>query len=706
MRIPELLAPAGSIEAFLAAMDAGADACYLGLGDFNARKRAKNFTPEDLRLASAFARSLNKKIYVTLNTLVYDIEIPAIMDTLDHVADAGVNGVIVQDMGLLSLIRRYYPDIPVHASTQMFCHNSLHAAVLADMGVSRIILPRELTLGEIGAIMEKVPCEYEVFVHGALCFSFSGCCLASSRMFGDSGNRGRCRQVCRFAARAIAGQGYPFSMRDLDARPVAEELVRLGMTSLKIEGRLKPASYVRDTVRAWRTLLDSIEGGSTAAPAASETGASMRETCAGYFHGADYIRLVNSTGRGSTGEILGTVRTVEGTNVRIELLRAPVRGMKLRIQDTRGRNAHEGVLLDFSTEKHRGKTELLWRLSAAMRTVGFTQPLTVFIAGVSAPSDARRVMHAAIRTTARDTVSVGITLSHDTLTVTASPDGDYPTFERSYPATASPARSHPVTDEDFARIFSETDRYPFRVRSVSCKIESGIFIPSGALKQARRDFYREFDVWYAHMRRDSTAVRHHTVMNHLAAIRAERETGLAPTAFLYAEQPFPHTQESYSFIACPVEIEDEPEIPPSEEVVLIPPLFVPEGLVERWKARIAELAGCGYRRFMAPTYGWRALADTGEDIEWIAGPYYYAVNSFAIDALREAGITSFVVSPDIPESDIEPVGRYTGRLVAVNPPREMFATRLTVPEAAYTIQGTRLRVVRHKEYTVIEEQCE
>lgn len=704
MRIPELLAPAGSIEAFLAAMDAGADACYLGLGDFNARKRAKNFTPDDLRLAAAFARSRGKKTYVTLNTLVYDSEIPALLDTIETAADAGVDGFIVQDMGVLYLLRRHYPDIPVHASTQTFCHNSLHAAVLADMGVSRIILPRELSLDEIRAIMEKVPCEYEVFVHGALCFSFSGCCLASSRMFGDSGNRGRCRQVCRFEACSDSGQCYPFSMRDLDARPVAGELVRLGLASLKIEGRLKPASYVRDTVKAWRSLLDSIVTGHAAASASSGTGPSMREISGGYFNGADHASLVNSAGRGSMGEVLGTIRSIDGSCVRIALEGSPARGMKLRIQDARGKNAHEGVLLDYRSGKFKGGNELVWHLAAPIKTGGFTPPLTVFITGVSAPSDTRKAMLAAVSSYGRHKIAVGIDLSRDTLAVTAHAEGDFPDFERSYPSGASAARSNPVSTEDLSKVFSETDRYPFHVTAVSCRIQQGLFIRMGSLKQIRRDFFHEFDEWFARMRRNVEANRRDTILNRLAAIRGERETNRPPGRFLYSGRPSLDSDERFLFTVFPVDLEDRSDMPaPSDKTVLMPPLFVPEAEVERWKGRIAELAGRGYKRLMAPTYGWRAIPGTDADIEWIAGPYYYTVNSFAVDALEAVGIHSFAVSPDIPEEDIRPVGRYRGRIVAANPPCEMFVTRLELPHDTYEIHGTRLEVARQRSYSVIEK---
>jgi U32 family peptidase len=216
-KIPELLAPAGSIEAFWAAFNAGADAFYLGFGEFNARKRAKNFSTGEFSLAANLAHKYGKKIYVAMNTLAFNSDIPAIVDYIEIAKENLADAIIVQDWGLLSILREHYTEIPVHASTQMFCHNSLHAGFLKENGVSRIILPRELSLEEIEKIYLKTGVELEVFVHGAMCFSFSGCCLFSSFLYGDSGNLGRCRQPCRYGFMHGGETVYPFSMKDLCA---------------------------------------------------------------------------------------------------------------------------------------------------------------------------------------------------------------------------------------------------------------------------------------------------------------------------------------------------------------------------------------------------------------------------------------------------------------------------------------------------------
>ncbi len=242
---PELLAPAGSPETFAAAFRAGADAFYLGAGDFNARKRARNFSQEELKEATLFAHRNGRRVYITLNTLLFDDEFPDVVDLLSFLEDIRVDGVIVQDLGLMSLLRNHFPSIPIHASTQMFCHNSQQALYLKNAGASRIILARELSLDEIRSIAAAVPLEYEVFVHGAMCFFLFRCCLFSSYLHGDSGNRGRCRQPCRTPFDAGDGVAYPFSMKDLSAASLVSELVASGVSAFKIEGRLRNAPMYR-----------------------------------------------------------------------------------------------------------------------------------------------------------------------------------------------------------------------------------------------------------------------------------------------------------------------------------------------------------------------------------------------------------------------------------------------------------------------------
>jgi len=244
----------------LAAFQHGADAVYLGLSQFSARADADHLTPDRLRVLLAYARSFSprKRVYVAVNTLVEDAELPQLIEVLDTLDDLGPDGVIVQDLGVARLVRDHFPCLVLHASTQMAVHNVAGAIVLRELGFSRVVLARELTLDEIRQIVRVSGLEVEIFVHGALCYSVSGLCLFSSHMTGRSGNRGRCAYCCREAFSAIptGRPAYPFSMRDLALAPLLDEVVATGVRSLKIEGRMKSPLYVACVTDYYRRKLD------------------------------------------------------------------------------------------------------------------------------------------------------------------------------------------------------------------------------------------------------------------------------------------------------------------------------------------------------------------------------------------------------------------------------------------------------------------
>ena len=259
-KLPELLCPAGSPEALDAAIEGGADAVYLGGALFNARMNAKNFGGDALRSAVLRAHSYGVKVYLTLNTLVYDREIPSYIDAAREALQAGVDALIVADLGGATLLRQVFPQAELHASTQMSAHSAAAGRLLRDLGFSRMVIARETSAQDMRRIVEESGIEVEAFIHGALCVSHSGQCLFSSVVGGRSGNRGECAQPCRLpfscAACKHAKNEYPLSLKDLTLAKQVPELIDIGVASLKIEGRMKAPEYVRDTARIWRRLLD------------------------------------------------------------------------------------------------------------------------------------------------------------------------------------------------------------------------------------------------------------------------------------------------------------------------------------------------------------------------------------------------------------------------------------------------------------------
>ncbi len=258
----ELLAPAGDIDSLYAAIYNGADAVYLGLSDFNARIKADNFNQDNIRQVVEFAHLYGVKIYLTINTLIKDDEVEDFLRLVDSAVAAKVDAFIIQDLGMAMLLKNKYRGIVLHASTQMGVHNLAGAKILQHLGFSRIVLARETKLQDIKDIADNTNLEIEYFVQGALCVAFSGNCYLSAIKNGNSGNRGKCLQLCRlpyklYRGDKLFGQGYYMSPRDLSLMKEIDNLAEAGVCSLKIEGRLKRASYVAQAVRSYRKILNN-----------------------------------------------------------------------------------------------------------------------------------------------------------------------------------------------------------------------------------------------------------------------------------------------------------------------------------------------------------------------------------------------------------------------------------------------------------------
>ena len=264
----ELLAPAGSKEALIAAVESGANAIYLAGNMFGARAYASNFDAEGLRWAVNFAHLRNVKIHVTVNTIIDNTELNQIKDFLRFLYEIGADAILVQDLGLAKIAKEIVPDLPLHASTQMTVHNLAGVKALEELGFSRVVLSRELSLEEIKYICKNSNVEIETFMHGALCVCYSGQCLMSSMIGGRSGNRGRCAQPCRLPYSLVDGTGkdllegkagkYLLSPRDLNTIDVVPELIKAGVSSLKIEGRMKRPEYVATVVASYRHVIDNF----------------------------------------------------------------------------------------------------------------------------------------------------------------------------------------------------------------------------------------------------------------------------------------------------------------------------------------------------------------------------------------------------------------------------------------------------------------
>ncbi|PVZ69542.1 peptidase U32 family protein [Pelagibaculum spongiae] len=258
----ELLAPGGDVEAIKAAIVAGANAVYCGLDTFNARNRAANLSFDDLTGILRLAHKYDCEVFLTLNVVILEQELPTMIKLLNKLVNSGIDGIIVQDLGMFNLVKKFFPTLDIHASTQLTTHNEGQLHFLKKIGASRVNLSRELNIGEIKSLTtlsHELGVLTEVFVHGALCIAFSGQCYSSSVSVGNSGNRGRCSQACRDEYEVTAtGNKYPLNLKDNSAYFDLPELVAAGVDSLKVEGRIKGAHYVYTVIDTWRKQIDQF----------------------------------------------------------------------------------------------------------------------------------------------------------------------------------------------------------------------------------------------------------------------------------------------------------------------------------------------------------------------------------------------------------------------------------------------------------------
>lgn len=264
MKKIELLAPAGNIECLYAAVEAGCDAVYLSGNCFGARAFAKNFSNDELVFAIKYCHLYGVRVYVTVNTLVYDNEVKEFMEYIDFIHKNNVDAIIIQDLGMFDLVRKTFPNLEIHSSTQMHIHNLDGTQLMERLGAKRVVLARETSIDQIKYIKDNSNIELEIFVHGALCISYSGQCLMSSLIGGRSGNRGQCAGSCRLKYDVIDELGnklnkddYPLSTKDLNTLSYVGKLIDLGIASLKIEGRMKSSEYVYTVVSLYREAIDS-----------------------------------------------------------------------------------------------------------------------------------------------------------------------------------------------------------------------------------------------------------------------------------------------------------------------------------------------------------------------------------------------------------------------------------------------------------------
>lgn len=523
--LPELLAPAGDWECARAAVENGADAIYFGLDKFNARMRAHNFTEADLPRLMEFLHRRGVKGYVTFNTLVFADELAEAERYLRSIIRAGVDAAIVQDIGMCRLIRRLSPDFPIHASTQMTITSPAGVAFARELGCHLVVLARENSIKEIEAIQAAQSAQLstlnsprsqlplEVFVHGALCVAYSGQCLTSESLGGRSANRGECAQACRMPYELVSdgakvdlgGRQYLLSPQDLSGLEVLPQLVRAGVASLKIEGRLKSPEYVASITRVYRKALEELRfanddlraGGPDARQSAIvnrkyELEMSFsRGLHTGWFGGNDNQRLVHARFAKKRGVFLGEITGTRGESLQVRLV-APLKPGDGVVIDTGTGDDHEQGGRVFSLHNQAGVTQLAFRH-------GQINPRRVRPGDKLWKTDDPELNKRVRATFAGEEISFqrpahfefhGAT--NTPLTVIARDDeGHVAQVASRIPLV--PAEKHPLTDATLANQFGRLGGTPFKLGRVQNRIEGALMLPLAETNRLRRDAIAELD---------------------------------------------------------------------------------------------------------------------------------------------------------------------------------------------------------------------
>ncbi len=509
---PELLAPAGDRACLMAAVENGADAVYFGLQRHNARARAANFDGAELPEVMALLHRVGVKGYVTLNTLVFPRELPDLEATLRHLVAAGVDAVIVQDVGLTRLIRALTPDLEIHASTQMSITSALGVRLAHELGCSRVILARELSLEEIAQIRRTATLPVEVFVHGALCVAYSGQCLTSEALGGRSANRGECAQACRMPYQIISdgvlqdldSVQYLLSPQDLAAFDLIPRLVELGVASLKIEGRLKTPEYVANITQHYRRALDAAWLGHPVAFTPRDVQEMELSFSRGFSHGFldgnNHKVLVRGDHAKKRGIFLGSVTGVTRTGVRLDLA-APVKkgdGLVFDGDDPRGIPEQGGRVYEViragrpaAGEVAAGPVELqfgrrdlgLRQLCPGQRIWKTDDPELTRRLRKTFEGHPQRTVALDLNLSAR--VGAPMTLAGETESgIRAEVESDAPLVRAEHVET-----SESLVREQLARLGGTA----YRLRDLSIALEGTPLVPRSALNILRRDLVSRLD---------------------------------------------------------------------------------------------------------------------------------------------------------------------------------------------------------------------
>ena len=693
----ELLSPAGDFETALAAFSAGADAVYCGLSDFSARAFAKNLSLDELRNLVAYARSQKppRRVYVTFNTLLDECQLEDAVRTIASLEKIGPDAVIVQDLGVARICREHFPSLELHASTQLVAHNLEGVLALKELGFRRVVLSRELSLEEISIIarrcgaMKTAPdgrpeMELECFIHGALCYSISGLCLYGAMEKGRSGNRGKCPYCCRQAITANHSRlatnhsalttTYPFSMKDLRLGDDARKLAEAGVSSLKIEGRMKSALYVASVTRYYSQILKREEGKGKRKEVSVEDLETVfsRRTTELYFNGRPSPKgessgesPIDPTSLGHLGAFVGTVKRVmkdrEGRRwLCFHTQRALEKhdGLQFEAVNAEGRHLGLGIAEMYAANPHRptfaveagSDVEILLPEQESGRTGDEWAALRPGSKIFCSMSNAVKRMFPTPSFRPSDCegtceIDIEVNLRKDGIACRATSPFE---VEASTALSLESAKNPGRTQEGVRRAFEKFGGTDYRLGSLTVNDPDGLFAPISALNALRRQLVESLDA----ARKAATEEKISAALDSLGEPPSDETTDV-PMRTLKVRFGQKVPAGEWDEIVVAVGLDDFAgddkwlsEVAPRDKLRLALPVYTAEPDFNRLRTLVKRLVREGYAKWEASDLATlRLLKSVGvSDItaDWTLA----ALNSQALAALHAAGVRRFVASPE------------------------------------------------------------
>ncbi len=608
----ELLAPAGNEECFFAAVNNGADAVYLGLSSFSARKNAANFNEENISYFVSYAHAVGVKVYVALNTIVKDPELSDFIKTAGIALSAGADALIIQDIFLGKLLKEIYPDCVIHLSTQAGVNNVGGAELAKEYGFSRVILARETEIHEIKKIAEEI--ETEIFVHGALCSSFSGHCYLSSFIGGNSGNRGLCKQPCRkkYAIETKSGGGeYSFSLADLNLENEIGEIISAGVSSVKIEGRMRTKEYVAAAVRLYRNAIDKNAVDLSEIKRTYNRG----DYTKGYVFGVDK-NIVSDKIQNHCGEFFGKVKKVYNDKIIVDGEKLPNVGDGFKIL----RNGFEtgnavcltkGRELAFKGEAKIGDNVMITRdtsLSEVLDNVPEKRK-KIRVEAYFAEGEKPRL------------VANGIIVEDDNV--------------------LEEAKTSPLTKEQIEDNLHKTDKYPFEIETC-VNVKGNPFIVKSRLNKMRSELYQRV------FSQDVKPLKINDISFDFSTHYTPSYKGVVFSG------NFVNTPENFAFVLRPVSYDDAESIKNILGKIKADKfLFVPSFLPEKDEKRIKDMLSLFDGIYADGLSGLAVWKNSGKKI--IVGSGLNAFNSVDFYYLNKLGITDIVYSKELSKKEADTI---------------------------------------------------